>query len=187
MQKRGKKVKARNVIRPGTLAAVLFLCFSCASPPPPTQKPVETRPAYQRESISLRLKADSQLNLYAGTSHALHLCVYQLGNPNPFNQFSEDMGGISKLMNCERFDAGVALATRIVVQPGDTLNVPIDRAEGARFVGIVAGYYSLNKQHSIRLYELPGSDVPGTGQAIARQTPFNIDLYLGPQAIQASR
>jgi type VI secretion system VasD/TssJ family lipoprotein len=184
MQKRGKKVKPNDIVRLGTLATILFLCFSCASPPP-TQKPVEVRPV--RDAISLHLKADSQLNLYAGTSHALHLCIYQLSNPNPFNQYSEDMTGISKLMNCERFDPAIALASRIVVQPGDDLNVPIDRAEGARFVGIAAGYYSLTKQNAIRLYQIPVVDESRGGQPATRQAPLNIDLYLGPQGIQSSR
>lgn len=145
------------------------------------------RPVYQRDVISLRLKADPQLNLYAGTSHALHVCVYQLTNPNPFDQHSDDMMGISKLMNCERFDPAVALANRIVVQPGDDLNVPIDRAEGARFVGIAAGYYSLNRQNAIRRYQIPVIEEQRGGQIVTRPAPLNIDLYLGPQGIQSPR
>lgn len=135
----------------------------------------------------LRLKADPQLNLYAGTSHALHLCVYQLTNPNPFNQFSMDMNGISKLLTCERFDPAVALASRIVVQPGDNLNMPIDRAEGARYVGIAAGYYSLSNQGSVRLYQIPLMEEQRGGQVVTRMGQLEIDLYLGPQAIQSAR
>ncbi|MHC1742019.1 MAG: type VI secretion system lipoprotein TssJ [Syntrophobacteraceae bacterium] len=178
-------MRTYDVLKLGTIAAVLVLGFSCAQTPPPSQKPMEMRPA--REALTLRLKADPQLNQYAGTSHALHLCIYQLSNPNPFNQFSMDMPGISKLLNCERFDPGVALASRIVVQPGDNLNMPIDKAEGARYVGIVAGYYSLNNQSSVRLYQIPLIEEQRGGQTVTRMAPLEIDLYLGPQAIQSSR
>lgn len=177
-------MRAYDILKLGTIATVLVLGLSCAQTPPPSQKAMEMR---GREAFTLRMKADPQLNLYAGTSHALHLCVYQLSNPNPFNQFSMDMAGISKLMNCERFDQGVALASRIVVQPGDNVNMPIDRAEGARYVGIVAGYYTLNNQSSVRLYQIPLIEEKRGAQLVTRMAPLEIDLYLGPQAIQSAR
>ena len=75
----------------------IFLIGSCATKTPPPI-PVEPKPTYTEKFISVHLKADSQLNLYGGSSHALHLCVYQLSDPNAFNQLSENEMGIGKLL-----------------------------------------------------------------------------------------
>lgn len=167
----------------GLIAILLlpFLSWSCAQQQKPAQtaQPAELRPIVE-DVIALHLKGDPQVNLYNGMSHALHLCVYQLSDPNAFNQFSEDEMGLSKLMNCERFDAGVALSKRIIIQPGEDRVFQLDRAVGAKYVGIVAGYYALNKRNVVRLYRIPGAE----GGTQMRQAPLSIELYLGPQALR---
>lgn len=160
--------------------------FSCAFKP---MAPVEWR--YEKSAINLYLTADPMLNLYNDRAHALHLCVYQLKDPTAFNQLAETPEGISELLQCQRFSSGVASAgvlSRSGIQPGDFLTLTLDRAEGARYFGIVAGYQILDKERTVRLINIPVVvEIIISAQQIERvQKPdlLNIDLHLGPQQIR---
>ena len=62
-----------------------ILMWSCAAqqlPPPESE--------YEKDAIKINLKADPQLNLSAGKPHTLMACVYQLNDPNSFNQLAGD-------------------------------------------------------------------------------------------------
>jgi type VI secretion system VasD/TssJ family lipoprotein len=133
---------------------------------------------YQREAITLTLRADPRLNLYQGIPHTLVACTYQLKDPNAFNQLVDERDGLSKLLECSRFDASVAYAKRSVVQPGQEIRESLDRAEGAKYVSVVAGYYNLQKWNVVRLFQIP------VGTLSSKPQNVNIELYLGPQAIQ---
>jgi type VI secretion system VasD/TssJ family lipoprotein len=155
------------------LFAVVVLISSCGS------GQVNSEWRYEKQAVRLHLKSDSQLNLYRGSAHTLLLCVYYLRDPNAFNQLIEDQDGLSKLLECSRFDPSVASTKRVVVQPGDELTDSLDRAEGAKYVGLVAGYYFLQKEKVSRLYQIP------VGGMISKKPEIlNIDLYLAPQDIR---
>jgi len=65
-----------------------------------------------------------------------------------------------------------------VVQPGQEMKDNLDRAEGAKYVSFVAGYYNLQKSNVVRLIQIPVGTLSSKPQSV------NIELYLGPQAIQ---
>lgn len=163
--------------------AVLWLC-SCSSTPE-IKPPVEW--GFEKEAIRLRLTGERQLNLFQRTPHALLACVYQLRDPNAFNQLRSEPDGLARLLECGRFDPGVATARQIVVQPGQERGEALDRAEGARYVGFVAGYYDLHKERSVRLYPIPARE-ESTGffsrTTTVRPAPLDIKLILGPREIQ---
>jgi type VI secretion system VasD/TssJ family lipoprotein len=145
---------------------------------------------YEKDAIRLHLKSDSRLNLYQGTSHALLLCVYQLRDPNTFNQLTEEREGLPKLCECGRFDPSVASSKRFVIQPGQELTESLNRAEGAKYVGIVAGYYALEKERVVRLLQIPVVEERKSLLSLAKTSKpgmLNIDLYLGPQEIRELR
>lgn len=133
------------------VAVSVLTLVACASKP----KPKPDRPGFLENGVVFHLEADPMLNLYDGQPHTLLLCVYQLQDPNAFNQYREDYAGISKLLEGKRFDPSVASAKRIFVQPGDNQGLVLDRAEGARYVGVVAGYYNMDKDRVARLFEVP--------------------------------
>ncbi len=152
------------------------------TPPPP---PVEWR--YEKEGIRLHLVGDPKLNFFQGNATTLLVCVYNLRDPNAFNQLVEEKDGLTKLLECGRFDPTVTSTKRIVLQPGQELNETMDRAEGAKYVGLVAGYYSLEKEKAVRLIPVPLlAESKGVIFREKSSVPaiLNIDLYLGPQAIQ---
>lgn len=144
---------------------------------------------FAENAIKLSLQADPSLNLHSGEPHTLAVCVYQLRSPNAFNQLKDEKQGISKLMECSRFDGSVMNAKMEFVQPGRKLERELDRAEGGKYIGIAAGYYGVESDTPdaakvTRLFYIPVSDMillsPKVKQLI-------IDLYLGPHGIQDTK
>ncbi len=164
----------KRVVSIALCTAIIAALCGCKSAPPPAPPPP---PDYQKQAIQLHLQADPRLNLYQNSPHTLLVCVYQLRDPNAFNQLVDQRDGLPKLMECDRFDGSVAYAKRMVVQPSQDVREPLDRAEGARYLGVVAGYFTTQKEHPSRLYRIPASLGDKAG-------PMKVDLYLGPQSIE---
>lgn len=135
------------------LLLTLFTCFlvtACALGP---IQPAKWQ--YEKAAIKLHIKADDQLNLYNGKPHTLHLCLYQLKEPNAFNQLRGDEDGLYELLECNLFDESVSTTKRLIIYPGKDLSFTLDRADGARYIGIVAGYNLLDGKRITRLYDIP--------------------------------
>jgi type VI secretion system VasD/TssJ family lipoprotein len=133
---------------------------------------------YEKDGISLSYQSDSQLNSYQGNPHTLMLCIYQLKDPNAFNQLVEEEGGLSKLLECSRFDPSVTSSKKLVIHPGKVNTESLDRAEGTKYVGIAGGYYMFDKERAMRFYQVPLSFF------FNRPTTLKMKLYLGSQEIQ---
>ncbi len=143
--------------------------------------------SFQEKAINISIKASPQLNMFQGLPHTLVMCVYQLQDPNGFNLYIQDQKGLTDLLRCNRFDTSVLGFKRIVVQPGASQKLQMDRAENARYIGIVAGYYSLYARGAARLYEVPVIiEEKGIFAKEKRKVPgiLNINLYLGPYGIK---
>ncbi|MGD9367855.1 MAG: type VI secretion system lipoprotein TssJ [Desulfobacteraceae bacterium] len=164
------------------LGLMFLLLSACASQPLP---PPEW--TYEKDAIEVHLKSDPKLNFDEGVPHTLLVCLYQLKDPNAFNQLSDDTDGIYKLLECGLFDASVATAKRIIVRPGKDMRVTLDRAAGAQYVAVVAGYYVLEKDRMVRLYEIPVI-VEKKGfikrTKIAKPGLLKVDIELGPAQIK---
>jgi type VI secretion system VasD/TssJ family lipoprotein len=156
--------------------------WSCAAqqlPPPESQ--------YEKEAIKINVKADPQLNLSDGKPHTLLVCVYQLDDPNSFNQLAGDQEGLYRLLECGLFDASVEGAKKLIVQPGQNTTFNLDRSQGARYVAVAAGYYLIERERVVRLYEIPV--IIETKGFIRRSKQkkldtLEIDLQLGSKQIQ---
>ena len=163
------------------IAGSLFMLNACAAKqlPPPQW-------IYEKDAIRMHVKADSKLNLDEGEAHTLLLCAYQLSDPNTFNQLSNDQDGLYTLLDCSLFGSGAAASKRMIIQPGQDINLTLDRAEGARYVAIVAGYYILEKDRMVKMVDIPEFfEKKGfIKKAKTRKpAPMNIELVLGPQQI----
>jgi type VI secretion system VasD/TssJ family lipoprotein len=154
-----------------TLLVLFFLLtvISCASAP---------KYIYEEGAINLHLKSGPDVNLYDGKPHTLLLCVYQLKDPNAFNQLFDEEDGISKLLECSRFDASVMSSKRLVVQPKEETTKTLDRSEGTKYVGIIAGYFQMEKKNIMRLIQVP------LGMFTGSPKKMDIALYLGPKELQ---
>lgn len=160
----------------------VVLISSCMLPPasPPDWK-------MQKEGIVLNLKADNQLNNSKGKAYTLYLVVYQLINPNSFNQLIEDEEGLSKLLESKIYDGTVASVKSMVIYPGSDMTYRMDRAEGAMYVGVVAGYNVMAKERMARLFDVPVyvkfTNIFNLSRKLV-PAPLEINLALGPQQIE---
>ncbi len=164
------------------LGIIAIMISACASQPvaPPKW-------SYEKDAIQVHLKSNPKLNFDEGMSHTLLVCLYQLKDPNAFNQLADDTEGIYKLLECGLFDAGVATSKRIIVNPGKDVTMTLDRAEGAKYVAAVAGYYTLQKDRMIRMFEVPvvieKKGIISTTKT-AKPGALKIELELGPTQIK---
>lgn len=170
-----------HVIRIVLCLYVVSLLFACSSAPLVKQPPEW---GYEKNAIQLHVISDPQLNLFQKQAHSLIVCLYHLRDPNGFNQLTDEQGGLPRLLECGRFDPSVTYSKRLVVQPNQELTESLDRTDGARFVGIVAGYYSLQKESSVRTFAIPITEVKKDSTLVQQTAKLNIDLHLGPQGIK---
>ncbi len=142
---------------------------------------------FGQKAIKISYRADKNLNLYDGQPHTILMCLYQMSNPNVFNELSRSEDGLTKLLQCSRFDQGVVSFMRVIVQPGDNKSLSLDRAEKAKWVGIVAGYYNLSPDMVSCLYEVPVT-TEREWLVLKKPIPGNlfIDLSLGSNKIHHS-
>lgn len=164
----------------GTL--VVAILFSCAQ-----RKPPAPDWAFAKEAIHLRVMADSQLNLHEGKSHTLMVCIYQLRSMTTFPTLTDEMSGRYKLLECEPYDSTVVAVKRLILHPGDNYTLLLDRASGARYLGLVAGYYLLEKRRIIRTVDFPNifREKGWTGQsANASREKLKLDITFGAQQIE---
>lgn len=165
----------------GGVIAVLWLT-ACAKKPDPV--PVW---GYQADGIRIHYTADKVLNAVDGRPHALLLAVYQLENPNAFNQFSSYPEGIKKLLEADGIDPSVLAVERTFIEPGQSDTIVLSRAEKAKWIGVVAGYYHMAPGKATRTYEITVK-VESSGLVFkkreARIQPVNLELILGPQSIE---
>jgi type VI secretion system VasD/TssJ family lipoprotein len=162
--------------------ASIILIWSCAAqqlPPPESE--------FEKGAIKINVEADPRLNLSDGKPHTLLVCVYQLNDPNGFNQLADDQEGLYRLLECDLFDGSVDGAKKLIVQPGQNTIFNLDRTQGARYVAVAAGYYLIERERVVRLYEIPVViETKGFIRRSKRKKldTLEIDLKLGAQQIQ---
>lgn len=133
---------------------------------------------YGEGAIRIHIRSDQDLNDYEGQSHTLVLGVYQLRSLNAFNKLKDEDEGLSKLLKCSNSDPSVTSFKSFVIYPGEEVTKTLDRAEGTKYIGIVTGYSMLQKDESVRTYQIPVS--------FFRKKPkkVNAELDLGREKIK---
>lgn len=160
-----------------TLLGLMLVLSSCAL------SPAEWK--MEENAVVLNLEADNRLNYSSGKAHALRFVIYQLDNPNAFNQLAEDEEGLKQLLQSKVFDESVQVVEDIVVYPGSDVSYRIDRAEDARYIAVVAGYQGLMKERICHVLEVPvfvKYEVPFKRKLIPGEVAINLNL--GPQQIE---
>jgi type VI secretion system VasD/TssJ family lipoprotein len=157
------------------------MLLSCARMPDP--QPSWT---FSPGGIGIQYRADAMLNAFNGEAHTIVLVIYQLTSLDAFDSLTKSEEGLRTLLEARRFDPGVVGTDKLVIQPGDKNRLRLDRAEQARWVGIVAGYYDLvpgQVDHAVQI----SFNIEETGtirkKKTARVNPLLIDLTLGSRAI----
>lgn len=160
--------------------------------------------AAETDGIVLKFKADDDLNLDRGRPSSLSVCIYQLSDARVFEQLRgqgqvgletlaacdkaggsencRDLEGLAALAACRKFGDTVLAFNRFFLEPGQKPEpLFLDRREGARFVGVAAGYYNLESVRCIRLFPVPIVKV-SDGWFSSRRKPGQliIELNFGP-------
>ncbi len=130
----------------------LVILASCSAKKMATPKP---QWLFEKDAITLRLKADRILNMSEGAPHTLMLCVYQLRDDEMLNQLASNEDGIYQLLDCEVFDSSVRNAKRLIIHPGQDLTFIMDRLAGTQKIGFVAGYSHLQKERIVKTINIP--------------------------------
>jgi type VI secretion system VasD/TssJ family lipoprotein len=134
------------------------------------------------KAVSLRFEADKMLNARGGEPHPVGVCVYQLRDRDEFMRLAGSEDGLYRLLECTPFDSSVADVKRIVVTPGKDREVSLDRAAGARFVALVAGYFTVDRYRSVRIFSIPRLTT-GFIFPVEEPAPFDVAIRLGPRGI----
>ena len=169
------------------LSMCLLLGLAACGGSPPDPKLANPQWTYDPDGVKLRYKADMRLNEYDGEGHTVSLCIYQLTQPNSFNNLIKTQDGLLKLLECKSFDQTVVAYDHAFVEPGQDQLKIMDRAENATYLAVVAGYNELNPQQSARLFKYP-VDEETTGYfsktTIRKPGKIFINLFLGPFGVQ---
>jgi len=159
------------------LLSMILLC-SCAT------VVVPPRWEYEPNAIRLNLKSDPQLNLFQGKPHTIVLCAYLLTDPNELNQLMDEKGGLEKLCECTKFHPSVTYSKRFIIHPNREYKETLDRAAGAKYVALVAGYFKLQKENVVRLFPIPIVEEKKGNTLYQKPGLLALDLLLGSQQMQ---
>lgn len=110
---------------------------------------------FAENAILIELDADPRLNDHGGEAHTLVLGVYQMEDSATFYKLVADASLLAKGLESGKGGDGFVQFVRYVVTPGQRTILSATRAQKAKFVGIVAGYYHMNAATSTRLFEVP--------------------------------
>jgi type VI secretion system VasD/TssJ family lipoprotein len=177
----------KTTLAAGLLLTCLLLAMSGCGGSPPDPKLATPQWTYDPGGVKLRYKADARLNEYDGQGHTVSLCIYQLTQPNSFNNLVKTQDGLLKLLECKSFDQTVVYYEHVFVEPGQDQMRVMDRAENATYLAVVAGYNELNPQLSTRLFKYPvDEETKGFFTTTVTRKPGKvfINLFLGPFGIQ---
>ena len=162
--------------------SVLVLFMSCSRKPDP-----EPTWAFGAKGIRISYTAPKLLNVVKDKPHTLLLIVYQLDNVNVFNKFAGYKGGLERLLKAQSFDPSVMAVDKVFIEPAESTTMVLNRAENAKWIGIVAGYYDLAPGKVSRSLEIPFK-VKTKGvirrKRIAEVDTLHVNLLLGPHSIQ---
>ncbi len=135
-------------------AVAVLLFAACASQPEKLEvAPEEWK--FKDRAIYLEFKAPADLNAYNSRPHALAVGIYQLNDPNTFSGLGATHEGAVELLRKGKIDDTIVHFTRITVQPGERKSIVLNRAETARYVGMISGYFKLSPTHDVGLFPIP--------------------------------
>ena len=136
-----------------TLAVLISLLCACAS-----KTSLEVAPedwVFEDRAVHIHLASPVDLNAISGRPHSVAVGVFQLSDPNTFMGLAETKEGALQLLNAGRIDDTVAQFTRIIIQPGEEKVATLPRAQGAKYIALISGYYGLNTELDIKVFDIP--------------------------------
>ncbi|WP_300787981.1 type VI secretion system lipoprotein TssJ [uncultured Desulfovibrio sp.] len=158
-------------------------------PPAPAERPGDVVWGLEPGGLRCRMEASPDLNRDKDTSLGLTLCLYQLKEYDAFSNKAATADGLDELLQC-RPDAAQAQSARLFqLQPGATRDVVMDRAEHARYLGVVAGYAHLHPDQCATVLPFPmHTDTEGVifRSTVYSAAPVQVLIRLGESALSVT-
>jgi predicted component of type VI protein secretion system len=114
---------------------------AAAATPGRTEKEEEVEPIVQ---MDLTIIGSDKLNWVNEQPHALTLCVYQLSGPGVISTRRQSKEGLQELLSCQLLDSSILFYERVSVIPSSRIKKIVPRAEGAKYIAVVAGYFDFS-------------------------------------------
>lgn len=120
--------------------------------------PVIAEPAnwdFEAQGLVFRFQSPQQLNMYMGKPHSLYLKVFQLSDTKVFKDIAKTSAGIRELLTSTDIDPSILGSKELTIAPNKQENIVYDRFKETRFVAIVTGFYQMDVEQSVRIFEIP--------------------------------
>lgn len=132
------------------------------------RKPEEPSPSVwknQDNAIVLNVESPKTLTLFDNAPNAVQMKVFQLSDSKAFSQAAKSASGLKHLLVTEQIDPAILAMQRLMVLPGVAQTLTLDRKAGARYIGIVLGYASLEQARIFRLIPLVSVENDNAGDS----------------------
>lgn len=130
----------------------------------PPHLPAESA-LYEPKSIVIHLKADPKLNAQLGEARTLMLKFIQMSSPTELDNYQFSSFRLTDLMSADSKQLAAAFLREnsIILAPSETKVLVLDRVKGAAYLAILAGYFQMTEDASVRLLPIPavtGRSIP---------------------------
>ncbi|WP_243464945.1 type VI secretion lipoprotein TssJ [Photorhabdus temperata] len=149
----------------------------------------QAKPVYASNAIRLKMTADAHLNVFNNIPNSCTILIAQaekreqldklLANPVLLRNLFAGTGATEQILQLDNY----------VMMPGQSVSLHIDRAEQARYIALIAGYYPAPNSTHVRVLSLPlRLEQHGWWNESwnAEFIPMNVELMLGRYAITRS-
>ncbi len=137
-----------------TVVAFSSILLSCATEP--TELVIEEEEwVYEIRAINLVARASADLNSVRGRPHSLALGVFQMNDPNTFRGLSVSQAGAVELLQKGQIDESIVNFQQVNIRPGEQKKVSINRAQTAKYIGVIAGYFKMNPKTDVQIFPIP--------------------------------
>lgn len=155
-------------------------------PPSPVDDPSKVTWNQEPGGIRLYIETSDDLNLSKNLPLGLTMCVYQLKDFAELQNTVQAPGGIDTLLACNLEALNSAASARLfTLQPGQKLEVVLDRLEGARYLGVIAGYAHLRPEasHAVQPFPLEESREGLLRNKVYSAVPLDALVHLGAESV----
>ncbi|MFP2505020.1 type VI secretion lipoprotein TssJ [Buttiauxella gaviniae] len=171
------------------LLLILFMPFlaSCSLDGTKRQLALESVTApYAAGAVNIQLIAEPGLNAWKGMSNSVAILVIQASNETYLENILSDKTELRALFNGAATRDKPLKIDRYMLMPGQQHTLHIDRAESARQVAVVAGYYPFPGPGHITRFSVPVSAYKKqwwNNDWQAKLTPLRVAITMGNSSI----
>ena len=137
------------------LLALGFVVLTACSSAPTELTVEEDKWTYEVRAINLLVRAAADVNSVSGRPHSIAVGVFQMNDPSTFAGLSVTREGAVELLQKRKIDESIVDFQLLTIRPGERKNVSIARAETAKYIGVISGYFRLNPKTDVKIFSIP--------------------------------